>query len=398
MQKETVSLAIVGKNLYSCVAALHLRDKLGSKLAWFQTLRDPEFDGDDQFIILTPLQRNQMKISMEHEVLTDNPKVFVGSHRHYPLDHILKFLRTDLTDCPYLMQEHPSVIAKAVAVGLWNDLSPAVLDNVGNPRPEWIHEIPPTSKDWEAGAYTILKRKHLFQATERALTEKKVRVDFDKRRVLGIDRSSFNEGFRLIFNAPFGAEPFQALLWTSLLYSVKDEGQKKTRTESLPQLSSLASWETFAADVPTDCVGYLPLLSVWIAQDEAGKAFRKTGLAKSGAIRRVICLPIPETSKCRLQIQALHFHDNPRVYSRPDEFLWEFCPLLKQHRLAFQSSKAEENLVFASPFSHYHKIANRFDFWTGGVDCAFSKVPKFQWGIDSRRRKREIDQPASSQV
>ncbi len=397
MQKKPVTLAIVGKNLYSCVAALHLSEKLGSNLSWFQTLKDPDSSIDDQLMILTPLQRNQIKISIENEALTDNPKVFVGTHRHYPIDHILKYLRTNLTDCPYLIREHSSVLAKAIGAGFWNDLNPSVLDKSDAPRSKWIDESPPTSKDWEAGAFSVLRREQLFKATEMVLATKKVKIDFEKKRVMGIDRSSFNDGIGLIHNAPFGSQQFQSILWTSLLYSVKEEGDKKSRFELNPETQSVAFWKTFSANVDSKIVSFLPLLSIWITDDEAGKNFRSTGLLTSGAIRRVACVANPDNKTHRLQIQSLHFYDNPRHYERPDSFLFEFCPNLKFAQLDFLQSKVEENLFYKSPFSFHQKLSNRFDLWLGGVDCAFSKVPKYQWGIESRRRKRDPAQPVETQ-
>jgi hypothetical protein len=397
MQKKPVTLAIVGKNLHSCVAALHLSDKLGSNLSWFQTLKDPETASDDQLMILTPLQRNQLKIPIENESLTDNPKVFIGSHRHYPIDHILKYIRTDLSDCPYLKREHRSVLAKAIGAGFWNDLNPSVLTPSGAPRSKWIEESPPTSKDWEAGAFSILKRQQLFQATESKLLQKLARVDFEKKRVLGIDRSSFNDGVGLIFNAPFGSQQFQALLWTSVLYPVKEEGDKKARLEMNPATKSIAFWKTYSCDIDSRAVGFLPLLSIWLSEDEQGSSFRRSGLMSSGAIRRVACVPNADTATHRLQIQSLHFYDNPRDYERPDSFLWGYCPNLKSLNPSFLNSKVEENLIFKSPFSLHQKLSNRFDFWMGGVDCGFSKVPKYQWGIESRRRKRNPDQPVEIQ-
>ncbi len=396
MSNEGPQLAIVGKNLSSAVAALHLHEHLGERLAWFQSLKDPAPTDDEQFVILNHLQRSQLKVSIVDEVLTESPRIFIGSHRHYPATAIIRFVKTQLTDCPYLRAESPAVLAKALAVGLWNDLSPHVLDASSNPRPRWIEEVPESFSHWEAGPFSLVRRDRLIQAAILKITEKRSRADFDRRRVLGIDRSFFNRGTQVIFNAPFGGESFQSVLWTTSLYTIKEEGPKKAALDLGSSNQPVAFWKTFVGEVNSDCVAFLPTMSLWIPVDSASQRFRATGLLNTSALRRVICVPSAKAGRHSLQIQSLHFYDSPRSYERPDSFLWNFCPYLRGQNLEFVDAKSEENLIFRSPFSSHVRLGTGLDFWRGGLDCGFRKVPKFQWGIESRKRNRET-QPSSSQ-
>lgn len=338
---------------------------------------DKSFDGDAQNPISLPTQWFVHFRDYDHEPLSS----FVDAPRRTQALRIPKALRK-----------------KIESLALWNDLTPQAWTSQNGVDCTWTQKAPRSLAERNSKNFHLIKRKQLLD------TQAPVRPDF-RVYAIGIDEGETSDTLKIIYNAPFGSESFDRVLWTSHTSRVRPENRGHPKLKNISTLP-LGRWRSWTASVPEKYVSFLKPASIWLDPGERGDFFLSTGIFKSACLHRVLSCSAakssalygesPETvGKADIQIETLEFFNDPLSTEpdfRPDSFLWKFCPFLqKLDASIWKENSLDENWIYADPFPILHHYEKGLDFWSGGTFGNISRLIELNalWpGLKTQSEKR----------
>jgi hypothetical protein len=367
-------IAVVGCNVSGLLSLHALKEKWPQfELKWFLASKDILSTHTPNWLCLPEQELKSLHIDIQKENTLDLEwQIHFVDYQHEALATFIDHpLRSSAQQIPLALRK------KIESLALWNDLTPRPWEPNKGINNSWTQQAPASQKERVSSRFFLVARDSLLtQSTP---------VTLDTRiRVMGLDAGDTRHSTKLIYNAPFGSESFDAMLWTSHTSRPRLENSQDLSLSPLKK-SPVGRWRTWVGRVPYKAVSFLKPATVWLDSGAAGHAFLDTGLFRTQTLRRLLCAhshQCPESfapklspNEALLQIEVLEFMSEPigndKDY-RPDQFLWKHCPALKQLDASlWTESTPDENWIYADPFPVLHHYGRGLDFWSGG---AFSNI------------------------
>lgn len=366
-ENKKFKVAVVGRNVRAALTCWELSEIPNLEITWLPSELDSDQRELPEWFIYpqSDAEKKEESGSLGFE-LTDLRIFFEGE----------KSVR--LTEVPLKPESklfrgiHLGVWQKIISLGLWNDPTPWVWESHGSrgkaPNPDWVLQNSLSLKRNPKFQVRLLEGRATLSFLKDILS-KTERIHFGQagQSVHGVQYAKNFEKHRLIYNAPFGVEEFDRVVWMSLISEPKSDsiGQTPAGPETLTKPHRLGSWRSQGVWVPASEVTTLPLFSLWIDPKVSGD-FLMTGLFSSGVIKRVFAIPSElqggEPGKVWLQVQDFRIEKNldslqtaKEVPSDPSlffEFLFEMCPYLKLSKSlgSFQTLPIrDDHIVLTNP-------------------------------------------------
>lgn len=357
---SSLKVAVVGYNFSSLMALRSLSKHYPHlELKWVMADHDLEHYYQPLWLCLP----EQTLATFDWDSALSHPKpveleMYWGRTEHEPL--------SSFVNSPYrLSTQHipQSIRSKIESVTLWNDLTPHPWTYSTGIDYQWTHKQAQSFPQRKSEKFYLIPRKQFLDS------QSPVAID-TKLRAMALDSGEDNYRHKLIYNAPFGSESFDRILWTSLNSRLRFENSKVSPQKEIHS-PPIGKWKTWIAKVPENVASFLKPASIWLDRGLAGKTFVETGVLKSSCLYRVFRNPNScETGFCYLQIEILEITNEPILIEngfRPDQFLWNYCPFLQNlDNQIWIKTPLDESWLYASPFPFVHSYAKGLDFWSGG--------------------------------
>lgn len=265
-------------------------------------------------------------------------------------------------------------------LSLWNDLTPRAWTPQAGVDCNWTFKEAVSLPERNSKHFHLINRKQLLE------TQSPVRPDI-RHRAMGVDEGESRNTHKIIYNAPFGSESFDRVLWTSHTSRVRLENDADYKIKPLSNLP-LGRWRSWTARVPEKYTSFLKPASIWLDSGEHGKFFLSTGIFRTACLHRVLTCSTAKSADLfpaieggelmsDIQIETLEFFSEPlstKTDFRPDTFLWKYSPFLQTlNSSVWSENSLDENWIYADPFPILHHFARGIDFWSGG---AFSNISR----------------------
>lgn len=367
MQKNTpLRIAVIGRNVSAALCALDLCRRPQARVTWLQTAFDRVAAKSPYWVIL-PWPRLQ-KVGVAEAKRFDHPPFFFKGAYRIPLtDSSVPAVVPGRGELPAGLRQ------KLVALALRDDHSPPLwnMSSSGRftPNPDWL-QAPPLAWEQEAGIAEpwivgAAPASALFEVLEARVSGAGADILHENRVAIGVQVPR-GRGQRVVLNAPYGFVESDALVWVSAGAPLTEEADRSHRRLRPLRERPLGVWQNYCARVPKGLVSGLPPFSIWV-DERAAPDFLATALPTEGCLKRV--LVVDDGKDVMLQIQSLSFLGADVVSvvpDRPDEFLWDFCPYLREAEVRFESFHTEHDIFFEDPLPRQHTYGRDVYFWNAG--------------------------------
>jgi|GEM_PF-2145184 len=360
--RTPLRVAVVGRNVSAGLWVRALMAAGGYQVLWLQTEPDPGQRDSEASLLRTG---RTPSVPTEQDV--PELMIFHRGDRREPLADFLS--GTGIWSETRALPE--CVRRQILACALFSDITPRLWKQgpggTSVPDPDWIRKVPlsfaqPLAPEGEALPVRRASRQAALEALEREAREAGVQLSALDQTVLGLRVGGRGQKHQITFNAPFGYEEVDAVLWASTLARPKEEATQTHVLRGQPWAESAGRWLGFETFVEASRLVGLPETSLWIV-GEAPSA----GLLGSGQIARVFRAPGGGLGKVRLQIDRFVLKDEPWTSPvRPDDFLWALLPALGQAPLSYRRLSFDEYEFFRDPKPRLAELAPRVAFWSPG--------------------------------
>ena len=343
--------AVIGANLHAVLALNALKKREDLDLEWILAENDLSWDIPSAHLIL-PKQNFQHLKGAENFSQATQVHLFFEDHRHESLESFLRNPRHSFS------KKLPRPIRQKIeSLCLWNDLTPTVLGEDGEPNYLWPQNNPESLKARKESQFYLVNRQHYLKEIA------KNQAHPIRFQCLSVDQGDDHENTKLIFKAPHGSQSFNHLLWTSHYSHPKVEKASALKIHSRRRWPK-AWWRSFTAHFPNYFINAIPPFSIWIVSNKASHEFLETASLKSACLFRVF-----HVVDNLLQIDILEVEGeslDQSLVDNPSQFLNAYCPHLKNADSPWTETRFDENILYDSPFPTIHSFSKDFDFWSGG--------------------------------
>ncbi|NCN28026.1 hypothetical protein GW915_10660 [bacterium] len=346
-------VTVIGRNFYSALCVNSLLKKENTRINWMQHHFDTATRDKEDWVFIPDSRQIDLEVKGLIKVLPEKIAVYVGKSKRVPLPRFLEEGKLGTTSELCLQ---PSIRAKIFATAIWSDLTPSMWSN-GHPNVNWTHQTPLSAKvkEWQGPA--ILPREAALRAVEKSFTKQGVTLSPKNKLVLGMEQGRLGDDNHILHNAPHSFTRSQNTIWCNP-HDAKLKAQQPV----------IARWVSHYAEVEKRLISPLPLMSIWLHENHESELL-ETGLITSGGLSRVFVLPKDEKHNL-IQIQELEFLPMRSHSSeiRPDSFLWQLCPYLRDVKLSFTRVICDEDILFPSPLESCKRIGKKTYFvWPGSL-------------------------------
>lgn len=358
---SSLRIAVVGRNVSAALWVQALQAAGGFEVLWLQTEHDRATRDEEAWLL-----RTGSSLPLPGETNGGELFVFHRGDRREPMSAFSKgqVLWPDLRALPDCVRR------QILARGLASDLTPELWKKGPGgqrvPDPDWVSRHP-LSMPVGAGVPELrrVSRRFALESLERQAREAGATLASPDQAVLSLRIEGGGAKHQITFNAPFGYEEVDAVLWTSVLDRPKEEASKNHRLRLHPWTDTVGRWSVFESVVDASLVAGLPESSLWIVGEVP-----TTGLLRGGQLARVQRGRAMGRSQgqVRLQVERLVLKgDTWAPPSRPDDFLWSLLPALGKAPLSFKRIICDEFEFFEDPRSRLVELSPRVAFWSPGA-------------------------------
>ena len=359
-------IAVIGRNVSAALCAAELSRYPQLRVSWYQTQKDRLLGDSSQWLMLPPSYVPQDFRTQLGEAFykVRDPFLFYDHTRRVPLS---LFLRGKIW--PNL---HIAVRRRLIALGLWSDSTPRFWNKKVKPEDRepnllWPFSEPISLKVLRSPEVILVQREKFLSLLERRLQAGGVELRLGSLSVLGV-QIGYRSEHKLLHNSPYGFSGTDSLLWTSVASSLKEEASEKKFQLNHKTPKAAGRWRSAGAWIDSSSVTGLPPFSLWLDHGLT-QDFLSTGFPFSGFLKRVIAVHSSDMpGKTWLQIKELEMKDLPLAEEseRPDRFLWELCPLLKNAIPDYETTFSEEHYFYDEPTPVRHDFGKNIHQWIRG--------------------------------
>ncbi len=351
-----IAVAVIGCNLSAVMALSSLHKINHCKLTWALAPKE-NFDADNLLSVWLPEQAIAHLPEIKDTFREIEPTIFYNGHQH---EKFRDFLRQPQTE---FSQSIPiSLRQKIESLSMWNDLTPLPIHFNEDINFHWPSQNPDSFNDRKNSKFYLVNRTELLKQAAKS-------TNFNLHlESLSLDQGNAQDKLKIIFKAPNAWQAFDGVLWTSQQCSPKVEKGSSLKIKQRKS-TPVARWRTYSATLNRHIINALPEASIWLPSTQTSNRFLKTGDVGTGSIYRVF-----KPSIHSLQIDVLEMGGERSPEKRPDNFLWTFCPSLKEQSIEWKSCVLDENLIYETPFPILHEYKNGFEFWSGGPFSNFART------------------------